>query len=341
MARHDAVRLRPAPFCRMNFQCTEQEGFVARFAVGIIGTGNVGIAAAYSIFQRQIASEIVLVDKNHQRAEGEAMDLMHGQPLVGRVTVRAGDYADLAECQVIVITAGVNQQPGESRLDLLNRNAAVFREIAAELDRYAPEAILVIATNPVDILTYVMQQLSQRPTRRVIGTGTMLDTSRFRALLGDAYQVNPRSVHAYIIGEHGDSEVPIWSSATIGGLSIMHHAINGRRFEPEPMDALFQRVRTAAFDIISRKGFTNTAIGLVIAYVVRVILEDQRSVLPVSVNPDGDYGQHEVCFSVPCVVGSQGVEYRLAPEVNEVERQGVEASAAILRRSLQGMTIEG
>ena len=312
---------------------------MAKSAVGIIGTGHVGVAAAYAMFQRQLASEIILVDKNHQRAEGEAMDLMHGQPLVGRVSVRAGDYEDLADCQVIVITAGVNQKPGESRLDLLNRNAAVFREIAEELDRHAPEAILVIATNPVDILTYVMQELSHRAPRRVIGTGTMLDTSRFRALLGDSYEVNPRSVHAYILGEHGDSEVPIWSSAMIGGLSIMHHVINGRRFEPEPMDALFQRVRSAAFDIISRKGYTNTAIGLVIAYLVRVILEDQRSVLPVSVNPEGDYGQRDVCFSVPCVVGAQGVEYRLPPEANEAERQGLESSAEILRKSLQGMTI--
>ncbi|MFO8152170.1 L-lactate dehydrogenase [Thioalkalivibrio sp.] len=314
---------------------------MARFSVGIIGTGNVGVAAAYSIFQRQVASAIVLVDKNRQRAEGEAMDLMHGQPLVGRVSVRAGDYAELADCQVIVITAGVNQKPGESRLDLLNRNAAVFREIAVELDRHAPDAILVIATNPVDILTYVMQRLSQRPTRRVIGTGTMLDTSRFRALLGDVYEVNPRSVHAYILGEHGDSEVPIWSSAMIGGLSIMHHAINGRRFDPGVMNPLFERVRTAAFDIISRKGYTNAAIGLVIAYLVRVILEDQRSVLPVSVNPEGDYGQREVCFSIPCVIGARGVEYRLAPEVNEDERHGLEASGRVLRESLQGMTISG
>lgn len=314
---------------------------MARFSVGIIGTGNVGVAAAYSIFQRQVASSIVLVDKNRERAEGEAMDLMHGQPLVGRVSVRAGDYADLSDCQVVVITAGVNQKPGESRLELLNRNAAVFREIAGELDRQAPEAILVIATNPVDILTYVMQRLSQRPARRVIGTGTMLDTSRFRALLGDIYEVNPRSVHAYILGEHGDSEVPVWSSAMIGGLSIMHHVINGRRFDPEVMNTLFERVRSAAFDIITRKGYTNAAIGLVIAYLVRVILEDQRSVLPVSVNPEGDYGQHDVCFSIPCVVGAHGVEYRLAPEVNEEEKRGLEASGQVLRESLQGMTISG
>lgn len=312
---------------------------MARSSLGIVGVGNVGVAAAYSIFQRQIASEILLVDKDRQRAEGEAMDLMHGQPLVGRVSVRASDYADLGGCGVIVITAGVNQKPGESRLDLLNRNAAVFREIATELDRYAPEAILVVATNPVDILTYVMQQLSQRPAQRVIGTGTMLDTSRFRALLGDEYAVNPRSVHAYILGEHGDSEVPIWSSATIGGLSIMHHAINGRRFDPAAMEVLFERVRTAATDIITRKGYTNTAIGLVIAYLVRVIFEDQRSVLPVSVNPEGDYGQRDVCFSVPCVIGAQGVEYRLTPEVNAAERHGIEASAQVLRDSLQGMTI--
>ena len=310
---------------------------MARSSVGIVGVGNVGVAAAYAMFQRQIAGEIILIDKNLQRAEGEAMDLMHAQPLVGRVSVRAGDYADLAQCKVVVITAGVNQKVGESRLDLLNRNAEVFREIAEALDRHAPEAILVIATNPVDILTYVMQTLSQRPRQRVIGTGTMLDTSRFRALLGDYYQVNPRSVHAYILGEHGDSEVPLWSNAMIGGLSLTNHRINGLAFDPEKLDALFQRVRHAAYDIISRKGYTNTAIGLVIAYLVNVILGDQHTVLPVSVNPEGDYGLRDVCFSVPCVVGAKGIQFRLAPEVSAVELKALQGSADILRESLASM----
>jgi L-lactate dehydrogenase len=312
---------------------------MSKDAVGIIGTGNVGVAAAYALFQRQIASSLVLVDLDHRRAEGEAMDLMHGQALVGRVNVRAGGYADLAGCQVVVICAGVGQKPGESRLDLLNRNAAVFRQIATELDRHAPGAVLVVATNPVDILTAVMQRLSTRPHRLVVGTGTMLDTSRFRALLGEHYGVNPRSVHAYILGEHGDSEVPIWSSATIGGQSLMHQEINGRPFDPSAMERIFRQVRGAAYDIIARKGYTSTAIGLVIAYLVRVILEDQKSVLPVSVDPGGLYGLSDVCLSVPCVVGAGGVECRVPAAVSGEERKGLDASAAVLRASLSGMRI--
>ncbi|MFW5453603.1 L-lactate dehydrogenase [Thioalkalivibrio sulfidiphilus] len=313
---------------------------MSKNTVGIIGTGNVGMAAAYALFQRQIASSLVLVDKDPRRAEGEAMDLMHGQALVSRVTVRAGDYADLAGCGVIVICAGVGQKPGETRLDLLNRNAAVFREIAEQLDRNAPEAVLVIATNPVDILTTVMQRLSKRPPEAVIGTGTMLDTSRFRALLGEHYDVNPRSVHAYILGEHGDSEVAIWSSASIGGLPIMGHEISCKPFDAGAMERIFQQVRGAAYDIIARKGYTNTAIGLVIAYLVRVILEDQKSVLPVSVDPAGIYGiEPGLCLSIPCVVGARGVECRVPPEVSEQERAGLHASAAVLRGGLEGMEI--
>jgi L-lactate dehydrogenase len=312
---------------------------MSRSKVGIIGTGNVGMAAAYALFQRQSASELVLVDMDRRRAEGEAMDLMHGQALVGRVTVRAGDYADLAGCQVVVICAGVGQKPGETRLDLLNRNAAVFKQIAGELDRHVPEAVLVVATNPVDILTSVLQRLSARPHRAVIGTGTMLDTSRFRALLGDHYGVNPRSVHAYILGEHGDSEVAIWSSAAIGGLPIMDEEINCHPFDPAAMERIFQQVRGAAYDIISRKGYTNTAIGLVIAYMVRIILEDQKSVLPVSVDPCGDYGLSGVCLSIPCVVGASGVECHVPPNVSAQEREGLHASATVLRESLEGIEI--
>jgi len=310
-------------------------------SVGIVGTGNVGVAAAYALFQRQSAEELVLVDRDGERAEGEAMDLMHGQSLVGRVTVRAGGYPDLARCSAIVVSAGVNQQPGESRLALLNRNAAVFREIVAELDRHAPEAVLVIATNPVDILTHIAQRLSRRPSRRVFGTGTMLDTSRFRAALGGHYGVNPRSVHAYILGEHGDSEVPIWSSMAIGGLNPMGHPVNGVAFDPEAMQALFEEVRDAAAAIIARKGYTDTAIGLVIAYLVRVILEDQKSVLPVSVDPQGVYGLEGLCLSVPCILGQDGIEARVPPALDEGEAEGMRRSAEALREALSGVEIEG
>ncbi len=313
---------------------------IQRRTVGIVGTGHVGVAAAYALFLQRIASDLVLVDLDERRAEGEAMDLMHGQALAGRVTVRAGSYADLAAAQVIVISAGASQQsPDETRLQLLRRNAAIFRSIVAELDRHAPEAILVVATNPVDVLTYVTQALSRRPDARVIGTGTLLDTSRFRALLGRHYHVDPRSVHAYILGEHGDSEVPIWSSAGIGGTPILDAEVLGRPFDRAAMQALFEQARDAAYEIIGRKGYTNTAIGVVIARIVRAILDDEKSVLPVSVRLNGEYGIEDVCLSIPCVVGIEGVEARVPPPVSEDERAGLRASADVLRRSMDGLDL--
>ena len=313
---------------------------IQRRTVGIVGTGNVGAAAAYALFNQSLASEIILLDKDERRAEGEAMDLMHGQILVSRMTVRAGDYADLSEAQVIILSAGASQRsPGESRLNLLQRNADIFREIIAALDTHAPGAILIVATNPVDVLTYISQELSERPAHRIIGTGTLLDTARFRALLGRHYGVDPRSVHAYILGEHGDSEVPIWSNATIGGQPILDRTVLGQPFDRAVMDDLFEQARDAAYEIIDRKGHTDTAIGVVIARIVRTILSDQKSVMPVSTRPDGAYDIRDVCLSVPCVVGIEGVEARVTPTLTDDERQALQASAETLTRSRRGLTI--
>lgn len=262
------------------------------------------------------------------------MDLMHGQAYVGRCGVRAGDYADLQDAQLIVISAGVSQKPGESRLELLNRNAAIFAEIAVQLDKYVPEAILLIATNPVDILTYVMQDLSKRPANLVIGTGTMLDTTRFRTLLAEYYCVDPRSVHAFIIGEHGDSEVPVWSTADIAGSLLTDNIILGKSFKREVMDGLFQQVRTAAYEIINRKGYTNWAIGLVIAHLLRTIQDDQNSVLPVSVRLAGEYGINDVCLSIPVAVGLRGVGERISPTLDDEELKQLKRSAEVLKESL-------
>lgn len=312
---------------------------IQRRKVGIVGIGNVGVAAAYALFIQGIASEFVLIDINERRAEGEAMDLMHGQALVGSMHVHAGSYKDLKDAQVIVVAAGVGQKsPGETRLDLLNRNAAIFREIIGELDTHAPGAILVIATNPVDILTYVSQELSTRPRNQIIGTGTLLDTVRFRALLGQYYGVDPRSVHAYILGEHGDSEVPIWSNADVGGLSIYDRTVLGKPFDRAAMDELFEQVRRAAYLIIERKGYTNTAIGVVIARIVQAVLGDDRTVFPVSVRLDGEYGIHDVCLSLPCVIGLGGAESYVLPELSREEQERLRASASVLRSSLEEMS---
>ncbi|WP_026199668.1 L-lactate dehydrogenase [Lamprocystis purpurea] len=305
-----------------------------RRTVGIIGTGQVGMAAAYALFQQRIADELVLVDLDRRRAEGEAMDLMHAQGYVGRQRVRAGDYADLAEAQIIVITAGVGQKPGEDRLSLLNRNAVVFRAIAEQLDRHAPDAILLIASNPVDVLTFTMQHLSTRPDQRVIGTGTMLDTTRTRSLLAEYYNVDPRSVHAVILGEHGDSEVAAWSQANIGGTPIVGHRICGKSYDPAVLDHILTQVKRAAYAIIERKGYTNWAIGLVIAHLVRTIQSDQGSVLPVSVRLHGEYGIHDVCLSIPVAIGGGGAGERLPIPLNALELADLHASAGTLKQSL-------
>lgn len=307
--------------------------------VAIVGAGNVGVAAAYALFTRRIATEILLVDVDQRRAEGEAMDLMHGQALVGRVRVRAARYAELGHAQVVVVAAGTNQRPGETRLDLLQRNAAIFRQICEELDRHVPDAIILVATNPVDLITYVMHKLSKRPAERIIGTGTTLDTSRFRTLLGEHYGVSPRSVHAYILGEHGDTEVPVWSNATIGGLPIKSGPVLGKAFDPEAMQSLFVRARDAAYQIIERKGYTNLAIGVVIAHLVDMILGDQKSVVPVSGALRGEYGIDDVCLSLPCVLGRSGLEGRLLPTLDDDELAAMLRSAETLRERRAGLPL--
>ncbi len=307
--------------------------------VGIVGAGNVGMAGAFAMFVKRICGEIVLVDLDKQRAAGEALDLMHGQGLVGRIQVRAGDYADLAHCRVVVVTAGVAQKPGESRTDLLNRNAMVFRSIAGNLDRYAPDAVVIVASNPVDILTYVLQELSDRPHAKVIGTGTMLDTSRLRTSLGEYYGVNPQSVHGYILAEHGDSEFPAWSTVTIGGRPLVGNDIFGRPFDRAALDRLFTGVRDAAYKIIDGKGYTNWAIGLVIAELVSTILDDQKSVQPVSVRLHGQYGLEDVCVSIPARVGAHGIEDLVQLELTEEERAALLRSARAMQEHIAGVNL--
>jgi L-lactate dehydrogenase len=303
---------------------------MAKQRVGIVGAGQVGVAGAFAMFVQDVCSELVLVDIDKKRAHGEALDLMHGQGYAGRILVRDGDYDALVGCQVVVITAGAAQKPGETRLDLLNKNARIFAGIAAELDRYAPDAIIIVASNPVDILTYIMQELSGRPRERVIGTGTMLDTSRFRSLLGDYYRVDPKSVHGYILGEHGDSEFAAWSTVTIGGKSPVDAGILGRPWNQSDMDALFCQVKNAAYEIIEGKGHTNWAIGLVISRLVGIVLDDRCSIQPVSARLQDDYGIDGVCLSLPTRVSMNGVEGHVHLRLNDSEREALARSASIM-----------
>lgn len=307
--------------------------------IGIVGAGQVGVATAYALFQQRIANELVLIDLDRERAEGEAMDLMHAQGYVGRQRVWAGDYPDLAGAQVVVVSAGVGQRPGEDRLSLLGRNARVFQDIARELDSHAPDAIVLVASNPVDPMTYVMQQCSRRPRERVIGTGTMLDTTRLRTLLAEHFRVDPRSVHALILGEHGDSEFAVWSRANIGGTPIRGTRLLGEPCDGAFLDGLLEEVRQAAYRIIERKGYTNWAIGLVIAHLARTILEDQGSILPVSVRLGGEYDLEGVCLSIPVRIGVDGAAERLPPPLEPAELAALERSAGVLAEGLRSLGI--
>jgi L-lactate dehydrogenase len=303
--------------------------------VGVVGTGLVGSSFAYALMIRGIATELVLVDAQNEKAIGEMMDFNHGLSFTTPMKISAGGFEDLTGAHVVVIAAGASQKPEETRLDLLARNASIFRSIVPQIVRHNPDGILLIATNPVDILTYVSLCESHLPSSRVVGSGTILDTSRFRFLLGQYYGVDARSVHAYIIGEHGDSEIPLWSLANIGGVRLQEFApMKNRPYNQEEMNQLFIGVRDAAYEIIKRKGATYYAIGLGLLSIVEAILGDFRTVLSVSTLMTGHYGVSDMCLSLPCVVGENGIEEILTLNLSEGEEQGFRASAGKLKSTL-------
>ena len=308
--------------------------------VGLVGTGLVGSSFIYALMIRELTTEMVLVDINKDKAEGEVMDFNHGLSFSKPVKITAGDYADLGGAQVVVIAAGASQKPGESRLDLLARNIKVFRTIVPEVVRHNPSGIILIATNPVDILTFISLKESGLPPGKVIGSGTILDTSRFRFLLGNYYEVDARSVHAYIIGEHGDSEIPVWSLANIGGVRLKEFApLRNKIYDQSEMDNLFASVRDAAYEIIKRKGATYYAIGLGLVSIVETILGNYRSVLSVSTLMSGHHGVTDMCLSLPCVVGSEGVEEILTLNLSAAEGEGFRASAQKLKEMLKSIDV--
>ena len=306
--------------------------------VGIIGTGLVGSSFAYALMQRGIASELVLIDANADKAVGEMMDLNHGLSFTKPMKIMAGNYSDLVGSKVVVITAGTSQRPGETRLDLLARNAAIFRSIIPEIVKHNPGGIILIATNPVDILTYISLKESNLPPEKVIGSGTILDTARFRFLLGQYYEVDTRSVHSYIVGEHGDSEIPLWSMANIGGVRLQEFApLKNKQYDQEEMNKLFISVRDAAYEIIKRKGASYYAIGLGLLSIVESILGNYRSVLSISTLMTGQYGVRDICLSLPSVVGENGVEEILTLPMNTEEQEGFRASANKLKATLDNL----
>jgi L-lactate dehydrogenase len=300
--------------------------------IAVIGAGNVGASFAYALLLSGLANEIVLVDGNRAKAEGEAMDLNHAAPLVRPARVWAGDTTDCAGAIITVVTAGSAQKPGETRLDLVQRNAAIFRQIIPQVVQQNPDGILLIATNPVDILTYAAWKISGLPSARVIGSGTILDTARFRYLLSQRFEVDPRSVHAFIIGEHGDSEVPVWSLANIAGMNLPRYCeLNHKTCELDELDEIFQQTRNAAYEIIQRKGATYYAIASGLVRIVEAILRDEGAVLSVSSLIKDTHDINDIYLSLPSVVDRGGVERHLKLDLSDGEIAGLQKSAEVLK----------
>jgi L-lactate dehydrogenase len=300
--------------------------------VGIVGSGSVGSSAAYAMVMSGAASEIVLVDLNESLAQAQAEDLLHATPFAAPVRVVAAGYAALAGARVVVLCCGVAQRPGETRLQLLERNAAVFQQVIPPVTRHAPEAVLLVASNPVDVMTDVVTRIAHLPPGRIVGTGTILDTARFRTLVGEHLGVTPHSIHAYVLGEHGDSEVLVWSSIRIGGMGLAEFAAQVSR----PLTADLQAriddgVRRAAYRIIAGKGATFYGIGAGIARMVRAIRDDEHAVLTVSAPVSGLGGPGPVCLSLPRMVAARGIEATLQPALSAEEAAALDASARVIR----------
>jgi L-lactate dehydrogenase len=299
----------------------------------IIGLGQVGLACAYSLLIQNCFDKLVLQDLDLQKVEGEVMDLLHGMSLIDPTDLIAGTVADAGkDADLVIITAGAAQKPGETRLDLLGRNVAIYQNILSDVVKHCPNAILLIVTNPVDIMTYVALKISGFPSSRVIGSGTVLDTSRLRSLLANKLNIDARSVHAYIIGEHGDSEVPVWSTANVAGRKLLaddwEHLQQSDR---EELTAIFDQVKNAAYEIIQRKGYTSYAIGLVVTDIVKAILRSQERVLTVSGLVNGMYGIDNVCLGLPRVVNEKGILKTVKLDLSPREEKQLHHSAQVLQ----------
>ena len=308
--------------------------------VAVVGVGNVGATFAYALLLSGLAAEIVLIDANRAKAEGEAMDLNHTVPFTHPTRVWAGDYSNCAGAVVTVLTAGAGQKPGETRLDLIKKNAAIWRDIIPNVVKNNPNGILLIATNPVDVLTYAAWKLSGLPSERVIGSGTILDTARFRYLLSQHFRVDASSVHAYIVGEHGDSEVPVWSLANIAGMRLPEFCkMQGLKHDPKAMDEIFTQTRDAAYRIIERKGATYYAVAAGLMRITQAILRNQSTVLSVSSLVKDYYGITDVCFSLPTVVDRGGIEKAIRLELDPDEIEQLKHSAELLRKIVSTLNL--
>ena len=308
--------------------------------VAIIGCGLVGSSIAFSLMQRGLFTEMVLLDVDEAKAEGEAMDLSHGLPYIASMDIRAGTYDDIGDCALVVITAGVNQKQGETRLDLIGKNVAILKNIIPQITSRGFEGILLIVSNPVDVLTYAAYRISGYPKRRVIGSGTVLDTARLKYLLGERLRVDSRSVHAFIIGEHGDSELAVWSGANVSGVDLpAFFQLQGQKDAQTALQEIYEGVRDSAYEIIARKGATYYGIAMAVARIADSIVKDERAVLPVSVLLEGQYDLQGLCLSIPSIIGRNGLEQVLEIPLDQGERRALECSAQQLRKVIREMEL--
>lgn len=308
--------------------------------VVVVGAGSVGTSYIYALLQTGLASEIALVDLDAHRVEGEVMDLSHGLPFVPPVSVKAGQYSDCADARLIVVTAGAKQTPGQSRIELIQKNADIIKSICGQIESQNPTAIVLMVSNPVDTLTQVALRCLSLPRTKVIGSGTVLDSARFKYLLSRYCEIDARNVHAYILGEHGDSEVPAWSMTHIAGIPIERYCEICHVCDyPKHHKEIAEQVRNSAYHIIDYKGSTYYGIGLSLLRITAAILRNERSVLTVSTYLEGEYGLDDICLSVPCIVGEEGVERIIDARLEPREQEQLERSAQILRGVIDKVTL--
>jgi len=306
----------------------------------VIGCGFVGATTAYTLMKSKMFSEIVLLDTNQKKAEGEAADLNHSLPFIAPMNIYAGNYPDLSDASIIIISAGAKQKPGETRIDLLKKNNKIFKSIIQNVILHNNEGIIIVVTNPVDILTYVSLVCSGFSSTRVIGSGTVLDTARLKYLVGKHLEVDPRNVHTFIIGEHGDSELPIWSSANISGVDLDHYFQRApKQYSMETLNDIFEDVRTSAYQIISAKNATYYAIAEAVKKIVSAIVRNENTVLPVSSFVNGAYGIKDICLGLPCIVGAGGIQKILEIPLDDRELQLLTDSANKIKRIIEELNL--
>ncbi len=306
----------------------------------IVGCGFVGSASAFAIMQSGLFSEMVLIDANRQKAEGEALDISHGLPFAKPMQIYAGDYDDISDASLIIVTAGAGQKPGETRLDLVKKNVGIFKSIIPEIAGRNKDAIILVVANPVDILTYAALKLSGYPENRVFGSGTVLDSARLKYLLGEHLNVDSRSVHAFIIGEHGDSEIAAWSSANVSGIPLNRFCEMRGFFEHEAsMHRIAEDVKNSAYEIIDKKQATYYGIAMSVKRICEAIVRDEKSILPVSSIQHGQYGIDNVSLSMPSIVGKNGVESSVPIKLCESEAEALRKSADTLQTIISDLDL--